>query len=358
MLREHFKKDGTPKKSFEKFALAEKHGIRVGNQRAYKCSFCGKYHVATDSGIRRYTGIRYFKTNKDNQHMSGITEAKRIIPQGDDRPVVYNDISTDLVSITPELAAEWLEQNRNIRNLRPHHVEALAYEITSGNWSSDTFEYIRFNQYGDLVDGQHRLAAIIKADQSVLNAVLWGLQDGDVMKIDSGLSRTTGDILGYYGVKDGRDVASSYKLIMLLMTKPSMTMYRGGSKPSAKDVIAFEQDNPEIRDSIALTKDVKTKLVGKLMPSQVTAIHFLITKKYGKEMADEFFTTLSSGLGLTEGNAIHILRERLIRNKSDVQAKMTRENQVFLTIKAFQKWRQGIDTQVIRLGPSEVLPSI
>lgn len=44
MIREHFTKGGTPKKSYPSRISAEFIGNNY-NQEAYECGFCGKWHL-------------------------------------------------------------------------------------------------------------------------------------------------------------------------------------------------------------------------------------------------------------------------------------------------------------------------
>jgi hypothetical protein len=48
LISEHFKKDGTPKKSFEtkREALESRPLLDRENWKAYVCGFCGKRHLA------------------------------------------------------------------------------------------------------------------------------------------------------------------------------------------------------------------------------------------------------------------------------------------------------------------------
>lgn len=96
--------------------------------------------------------------------------------------------------ITPEQAAEWLRPtvNRDNRPLRQDHVAYLAREICDGRWQA-THQGIAFSSTGRLLDGQHRLAAIVSAGKSVTMAVTTGLDDEAFSAIDCGLKRASYD---------------------------------------------------------------------------------------------------------------------------------------------------------------------
>lgn len=96
--------------------------------------------------------------------------------------------------ITPKLAATYLERNKNNRNIRDRVVEAYAREMKAGNWVVQ-HQGIAFNENGDLVDGQHRLHAIVKAGVPVQMTVTRGLPVECVGGIDQGAKRKFEDVL-------------------------------------------------------------------------------------------------------------------------------------------------------------------
>jgi hypothetical protein len=73
---------------------------------------------------------------------------------------------TRIETITPEKAQEYLGKNTHNRKLRQKHVESLANEIRNGNWVV-THQGIAFSDTGELIDGQHRLAACILAKKEI-----------------------------------------------------------------------------------------------------------------------------------------------------------------------------------------------
>ena len=81
------------------------------------------------------------------------------------------EIRTETILVTPEMARRWLDSNtRSNRRPSAKTVDAYAREMAAGRWLV-THQGIAFNQAGELVDGQHRLLAIIEADVNVLMMV-------------------------------------------------------------------------------------------------------------------------------------------------------------------------------------------
>jgi hypothetical protein len=68
--------------------------------------------------------------------------------------------------VTPEKAAEYLQKNKVNRDIRKAHVAEIADLISREKWQLN-HQGIAFNKNGDLLDGQHRLLAIIKSGKTV-----------------------------------------------------------------------------------------------------------------------------------------------------------------------------------------------
>tara|TARA_R110002020_G_scaffold93000_1_gene224609 strand:- start:626 stop:1534 length:909 start_codon:yes stop_codon:yes gene_type:complete len=97
--------------------------------------------------------------------------------------------------ITPEIATEMLAKNkRNYRKLSKTKVEVLARELRANQWLPTT-QGVGFDTDDKLIDGQHRLSAIISTNITVPSMlVCYGLKPLAAEKIDVGNKRTFADI--------------------------------------------------------------------------------------------------------------------------------------------------------------------
>jgi hypothetical protein len=104
------------------------------------------------------------------------------------------NIRTKMTLVTPTIATKWLGKNNNNRRLRDAAVGKLSDDMTNGRWKL-THQGIAFNCDGTLLDGQHRLAAIIQSNTSQWMSVTVGLPRESVSAIDDNLRRSVGDSL-------------------------------------------------------------------------------------------------------------------------------------------------------------------
>lgn len=105
-------------------------------------------------------------------------------------------MKTEIINITPELASKMLLKNAN-RKVRPHQVKSLKESMLNGLWRL-THQGIAFDVNGNLVDGQHRLMAIIESKMSFDMMVSYyeSTFQFDVLPVDIGSYRSYADSTG------------------------------------------------------------------------------------------------------------------------------------------------------------------
>jgi len=97
-------------------------------------------------------------------------------------------------SITPKKAKEYLESNRNAqRHVKSVWVKQLARMMENGKYDGLNGETLKFAKNGKgwvLVDGQHRLNAVIEYGRPVKMLAIRGVDDSGFKTLDQGYSRT------------------------------------------------------------------------------------------------------------------------------------------------------------------------
>src|SRR5687767_6498481 len=99
--------------------------------------------------------------------------------------VVDDTLDTRVVYVTPQLAAKWLRRNVVFRSINDKHVRALVWAIRNGAWRL-THQGIAFDKDGHLIDGQHRLTAVVKANIAVPMCVTAGVERSTHVVFDTG----------------------------------------------------------------------------------------------------------------------------------------------------------------------------
>lgn len=119
------------------------------------------------------------------------------------------------MDVTPAKAAEWLKNNFRNRKLIKGAIDAYARDMLTGAWVA-THQGVAFNDRDELIDGQHRLHAIVRSGVTVRMMVTFGLPaaiPGHEMTtmdaVDRGATRSVGDqLLVQHGIKNGGQIAA------------------------------------------------------------------------------------------------------------------------------------------------------
>jgi hypothetical protein len=101
---------------------------------------------------------------------------------------------TEVMQITPSMADVFLKQNIGNRAVRQGWVNELAGFIESNQWKT-SHQGIAFDKGGRLLDGQHRLMAVLKANRPVKMNVTFEADAESFSVMDQGQRRTAADIL-------------------------------------------------------------------------------------------------------------------------------------------------------------------
>jgi hypothetical protein len=108
-------------------------------------------------------------------------------------------MNSEIILVTPEIAANWLAYNTSNRQLRKSLVRDYAAQMKDGEWMV-THQQIAFTGNltlpGRLIDGQHRLSAVILSGVSVRMAVAFGVDEKTFTVTDRGAPRSAGDCAG------------------------------------------------------------------------------------------------------------------------------------------------------------------
>ena len=108
-------------------------------------------------------------------------------------------ITTRRELITPAVASKMLETNSHNRTIQQRLVNQYARDMQTGNWR-EHHQGIGFDVNGVLVDGQHRLWAVIEAQTPVWMQVTRGIAPDAMAGIDVGKIRTTNDLFTLDGI--------------------------------------------------------------------------------------------------------------------------------------------------------------
>lgn len=242
-------------------------------------------------------------------------------------------------TITPDLATQWLNDNVNNRSVRTKHVKRIAASIRSGDWKL-TGDPIRFSGKR-LIDGQHRLLAIVEAGVSVESVVIFGLEDEVFDYIDQGAQRTARDIIGSHSIPYSTVLAPMIRLLAAYDKGQATLHLQGGDTLTSAEIVKAITE--EHIASAAFGK--KYEICRVIAPSMLAAWHFLTAKLDHSDAEGFWMSVCSADNKLREGAAnASLLRDRLLSHASQ-HKRMTVEHKFTWAVRAWNAERYGVVLQ-------------
>lgn len=124
-------------------------------------------------------------------------------------------------SITPEIAKKYLIKNKGNRSKRQSVIDFYAQQMKSGEWMLSP-QGISFDEDGDLLDGQHRLEAVVASGCTVDFRVTTGCAHDLSPYLDRGVVRMDHDVLAISGVRITREDISSINIIRDMIERQNL----------------------------------------------------------------------------------------------------------------------------------------
>ena len=261
---------------------------------------------------------------------------------------------TRVVEIDPAMAKRMLERNTDNRPLKMAQVEFYAQQMRDGKWKF-TGEPISYSNKR-LVNGQHRLQAIIASDTTQPFLVIEGLEDDVFDVMDTGKNRSASDVLANYGLKSYTALAAISSFVIRFQKNNSLSGAgtSGRKRITNQEVLKFALANHEaLKESVRIGYHYDASVLSR---SVIGGLHFIFAQK-NKKQADEFFTKLRTGCDPKTDNQIHTLRNTFYQNAMS-NKKYTANTKVILTIKAWNAFRDKQEVRRYSIGPKESMPEV
>lgn len=248
-------------------------------------------------------------------------------------------------TITPQQARHWLAHNNNHnRHLNPTTVKKYAADMREGNWQMNSMPII-FSDTGQLIDGQHRLAACAEANTPFEAIVFAGLPENTQTTIDTGKSRTITDVLSINGEANTATLAAAARTYWLMERKGVDGIYQPDAKRGTiSQFLEIIEEHPHLRQLAKEYVSFKNKSNGILSSYPYIALR-LTFDGINQSASQEFFKKLATGENLWKGDPILALRNALIKYRlaSDGHGVSYKDRHFELVacIKAWNAWRKN-----------------
>lgn len=262
-------------------------------------------------------------------------------------------------NITPERAKAYLCTSNGNRNISRPTVITYAEAMKSGNWLLNGVCII-FDNEGHLIDGHHRLHAVIEAGIPVTFSVCRGAPADAFVTYDCGRHRTIGQILSIRGTKHynmvGSIVAANEQLIKtgkLIGNNSAISGKTGRGKMTNKE--RFEQFMKDEKGFSAVA-EIIVRLQGRCRIIQASwsgGLYYYLTHTGGYKENEvlPFFEALYS-LDSSDIEVVNMLRKVLMTAKMTGN-KLVPEKQWAFIVKAWNCYATGKTPKIFKYARSQ-----
>lgn len=245
-------------------------------------------------------------------------------------------VGVEIVDVTPMLAVKWLERNTHNQPLREGRIAEYAREMSEGRWRFNA-EPVQFGDNGVLLNGQHRLWAIVKSGTTQRMLVVRGLDPDVQLSMDQGTRRTPAGQLHIAGIEVSSTVAASIR-VLIRWREGRLFGDMIAVKPTTSEIVAWAQSRPS---DVARLRELSTSGLGQIpvAPSLALAIAFGFDA-IDSEDAETFLTGLRTGAGLKAGSPVLALRNRLFRTR-ETKTRLSDRDMIGLFVVAWNAYREN-----------------
>ena len=263
--------------------------------------------------------------------------------------------SMETMQLTPQRAAELLEHNKINRPISDSHVSRLERQIIGNKWrfNGDT---IKISETGDVLDGQHRLWAVMGAKKPIETIVVTGIAREAFATIDTlRKPRSGADVLALSGAERYRNITASAIQWLIRYQRGVISTFRDPTN---------RVENSDIEESFAahpgIAQAVERCMAMRSMvnPAIVAFLYYVLTNK-NEELAERMVETLENPAGVPVSDPFFRFRSYLTMAKTKQRIPVVT---IALAIKAINAAHKGekITTLTWRnQGPKpEVFPAL
>lgn len=221
-------------------------------------------------------------------------------------------VSSEVVSVTADIAESYLSTSNVNRKRKEKTVIAYAREMLAGNWQLNG-ETLIFNRDGCLIQGHHRMNAVLAAAKvkpmiEVPMLVVRGVDVEAFDTLDQGSKRSVADVLYIRG--------ESYHIVLASVVRYIGVIEQGGHWNAQFSVREIEAGLAAHSRARYWSRELGKSPVRRFMPSMFASVLTLADEKHSTRKAQEFFNKVESGESLADGDPALTLRRRFLEARS------------------------------------------
>lgn len=263
-------------------------------------------------------------------------------------------MTAEVLTITPSHAQQMLRLNKQNRPVSKSTVKNYSDKMKRGEWLL-TGEPLIFSNTGLLLNGQHRLTAVILSGISIEALVVYGADPAVFIALDQGKTRCTGDVFAIEGEKDYNKLAAACRTAFTIQQAEA-------SDNKVRSVFSLVPSTAQLQDYLDRNREIRhwvsrsSKLTGMVESGLISGLLYLFSLS-NKEAAEVFADRLIDGAGLPVKHPILVLREKLLVNRASTR-RLPRLDTAAIIIKTWNAFVSNKELRICKWAEYEAFPTI
>lgn len=248
-------------------------------------------------------------------------------------------------TVTPDIAQSWIDRGGVNRKLVERRVAALAAAFKRGEGRL-TYEPIVFDDEGHVINGQHRLHAIVRSGVPLQMMLVRGAEPEVFDVMDTGRSRTIGDILSIHGYASKDATAAAVRNLIFYEAYGTFNPGARESQTLINSVTTLEylEKHPDVHEGLLIGDRIRgAGLQGGIGVWAALATLWL---RSDPDKAKAFAESLITGAGLMPGDPGLALRNRCV-NRTAGEFSKSGKGREFLGAIAIKAWNAYVKGQQV-----------
>lgn len=266
-------------------------------------------------------------------------------------------IKTGIETITTDIANEYL--SHNISNRKPNKAQIGYYArmMREGKWMLNG-ESIVFDNKGNLIDGQHRLMAVVASGATIKSVVVRNVDGDSFATIDQGKARCAKDSFSIMNIPNSTNISAAIRKFIMMkrhdfasMSTVAKSHYNssGKGKVSAMEHIDIYLSSPQFWQnewSFGYSCYNRCHIMS-LTDVMAISAYLHLEKGYDLEVVHDFFKQIFFE-EYTENKTLSIFRRMVVNDAMSMKnVRMTEKYKTQILIKSWEAYKKNKEYKVL-----------
>jgi len=250
--------------------------------------------------------------------------------------------------VTPVEAQRLLDENNfeDNRKISQPWVVYLARQMEKGLWQLNG-EPLIFDERGKLLNGQHRLSAVVLYGKPVEFLVVRGVKTKSFTTLDQNRVRSAGQVFGMQDEKHGFLLAALCRKVFCWENEGHLG---GKRKISPDELHEVLEDHPELREAAEVGKIVNNEVP---VDGSMVAFCYWLFAQSNKARAKRFFEGLETSVAAYKGDPVIVLRKRFFRERDKNRRRWGATELLAIFIRAWNYYAKNEPIKNLAIKPDK-----